>query len=562
MRSKRKTQRFSRLISHGYFAPELPPCFVTLRLAKYRESIWREISGRIANYTSEPCWFYFPRFGRNDRKFGIINPISYLAIAHVISDNFIQLKKSAQQSRFSASPPEFDWNGSRAALRPNINVRDDFQVNLLNTCDRFASADIQSFFHSIYTHAIPWAILGKSVAKSNRSDDQFSNKLDRYCRNAQDGQTIGLPVGPDTSRFIAEIVASGVDKELQRRLKTLNKRALRYVDDYLIGVGTGQSGDEIIAAIRQAASFFELELNSDKSEIHSKSFRFPIGWKQAVVAARPKKSESINDFYQFFYQIGRISDEQPNINVEKYALQNARLSFVDADNWKTIQNYLLNAYWRNPTLISFLVEILVLRQRKCRDVNINGIREFLDRCLPQLALENRTGEITWLLYLIIKLRIKIPASRIEPLFDMVNALVALLVCYASKNNYIEGAIKHNKWDSFFNKEGLKGQMWLYAYESVVQDVNPAGSSRFIEEDYFFKSLYKRKVSFFLRKLGLMKSITSPKCGKRKMKKKESYVKGFVKTGRLNWMDTTTRRITLNFMIEGNGSSGLSLAWGL
>lgn len=501
MTAKGKTQRFNRLISHGYFAPELPPCFVALRFAKYRESIWKEISDRVANYTSEPCWFYFPRFGRNDRKFGIINPISYLAIARVISDNFIQLKKSAQQSQFSASPLEFDWDGSRAALRPNINVRDDFQVNLLNTCDRFASADIQSFFHSIYTHAIPWAIRGKSVAKSNRSDDQFSNKLDRYCRNAQDGQTIGLPVGPDTSRFIAEVVASGVDKELQKRLNTLDKRALRYVDDYLIGVGGGQSGDEIIAAIRQAASVFELELNSDKSEIHSKSLRFPIGWKQAVLAARPENNESINDFYQFFYQIGRISEEQPNINVEKYALQNARLSFVDANNWKTIQSHLLNAYWRNPTLISFLVNILVLRQKKCEDVNINGIREFLHRCLPQLAIENRTGEIAWFLYLIIRLKIKISASRIEPLFYIVNSLVALLVCYASKHSYIDGTIKHDKWDPFFNKDGLKGQMWLFAYESVIQNVNPAGSSRFIEEDYFFGSIYKRKISFFSPKGG-------------------------------------------------------------
>jgi hypothetical protein len=39
MRAKTKSERLKRLVSHGYFAPELPPCFVSDDLAKYRGSI-------------------------------------------------------------------------------------------------------------------------------------------------------------------------------------------------------------------------------------------------------------------------------------------------------------------------------------------------------------------------------------------------------------------------------------------------------------------------------------------------------------------------------------------
>ena len=39
MSAKTKSERLRRLVSHGYFAPELPPCFVSESLAKYRGAI-------------------------------------------------------------------------------------------------------------------------------------------------------------------------------------------------------------------------------------------------------------------------------------------------------------------------------------------------------------------------------------------------------------------------------------------------------------------------------------------------------------------------------------------
>lgn len=38
-------------------------------------------------------------------------------------------------------------------------------------------ADISTFFPSIYTHSIPWALVGKAVAKQNRSKSKWFIKL-------------------------------------------------------------------------------------------------------------------------------------------------------------------------------------------------------------------------------------------------------------------------------------------------------------------------------------------------------------------------------------------------
>jgi hypothetical protein len=144
MTAKTKTQRLRRLVSYGYFAPELPPCFVSESLAKNRGFILKridalpEVKGRPAfhRFTSEPSWFYFPRFAKDDRKHGIPNPISYLLLARAIADNYVKIRKVAKASRISTSPPIFDWNGSRALMRPSIDLRDDFRIDPLNLYTR------------------------------------------------------------------------------------------------------------------------------------------------------------------------------------------------------------------------------------------------------------------------------------------------------------------------------------------------------------------------------------------------------------------------------------------
>lgn len=503
MTAKTKSERFRRLLSHGYFAPELPPCFVSQDLARNRTSIVRGVEalppvrGKPAyhRFITEPSWFYFPRYGKDDRRHGVPNPISYLLLAKVIADNYVDLRRKAKRSGISASPPVFDWIGPRALMRSSVDLRDDFRVDLSSRREEFVSADIRAFFHSIYTHAIPWAIYGKPWAKTNRDPVDYGNLIDLLCRNSQDGQTIGLPVGPDTSRLIAEVVASAIDVQLRGKLKISGRDASRYIDDYTISSADDQSGESLIAALRQSAAQFELELNSEKSAIYPTSFRQDTGWKQVVRAQIPRGNPSYSAIQHFFYEIGRICIAHPDINVEKFALQNARSALVRAEGWKGIQSNLISAYRRNSSLISFLVEMLILRQVERGDVDVRNVKDFIEHRIPVLAQANRTGEIIWLLFLAIRLNIILPTSRLAGLFEMDNSMVALLVAHANSQQLVQGAIDFQNWDRSLDSDGLRGTMWLYAYEGTVGGINSRATADFIERDPFFSLLINKRIRF-------------------------------------------------------------------
>ena len=454
------------------------------------------INGKPAfhRYISQPSWFYFPRFGKDDRRHGVPNAIAYLLLSRAVADNYVKMRAAAKKSVISSSPPIFDWNGPRTLMRPSIDLRDDFRVDLSSRREEFVSADIRAFFHSIYTHAIPWAIHGKEFAKMNRGAEHFGNLIDLLCRNAQDGQTIGLPVGPDCSRLIAEVVASAIDVALRAKIGIGPRDASRYIDDYTISSGANHSGENLIAALRQAAAQYELELNNDKSAIRPTSSRHDNGWKQEVRSYVPREA-SDSEFQHFFYRVGRMCDAHSDINIEKYAFQNARAAFIRAANWAKVQSNLIAAYRRNASLVAFLVEITILRQVERNDVDLAKLTEFLEHRLPVLVQENRTGEIIWFLFLAARLRVTLSASSVEPLSGIDNSMIALLTAFCVKNQLVSGAVDFAEWNKALSGDGLRSGMWLYAYESVGLGINPVPSTAFIEADPYFSLLQAKKIRF-------------------------------------------------------------------
>lgn len=94
-------------------------------------------------------------------------------------------------------------------------------------------------------------------------DASLGAQLDKAVRKGQDNQTIGIPVGPDTSRIIAEIVAVSIDARVQAELKLEADSIVRNVDDWYIGFDNAGQAEEAIAVLAAAARDYELEISPD-----------------------------------------------------------------------------------------------------------------------------------------------------------------------------------------------------------------------------------------------------------------------------------------------------------
>jgi hypothetical protein len=153
--------------------------------------------------------------------------------------------------------------------------------------------DIANFFHTIYTHSLPWAALGKQVVKdafepgaSNTEkknvEDHWSHHLDRAIQRGNSRETFGIPVGPDTSRVIAEVLLSGIHLNPELAEILLGREGYRLVDDFFIGFEDEAAARHCRDVLRRTLWQYNLHLNEEKSDIIRSSQFFGGGWKHEI----------------------------------------------------------------------------------------------------------------------------------------------------------------------------------------------------------------------------------------------------------------------------------------
>jgi Reverse transcriptase (RNA-dependent DNA polymerase) len=404
--SKTKKDRHKRLLATGYFPEELTPAFTTVDLSRYRDSLLAQFNA-IPNLKSGDSWFYayrssaspiyFPRFGKQDRKHFVLNPVSFFFLSKEISDRWVEIRKSLKTSKISASLPIFDWTEGRALLPNNFGERDRRTATLSVRNNFLLKSDLSRFYHSVYTHALAWAVHGKSIAKKNRSYALLGNRLDLLSRNGQDGQTIGVPVGPETSRILAELIGAAIDKDLIKESKLGSSDCMRFVDDFALGVSSREDAERALSLLRRIAHSYELEINEEKTSIESVYNLEYASWRYEIRQSRPAFGAVKSVFERYFDSLHAMSARRPGDNVLRYGIKVNRAIFVSATPWPSIEDFILLAYRKNPSVLPSVVEILVNRHQKKKDVNLAKVANFIGTNVRRLSETEKHGELAWLL---------------------------------------------------------------------------------------------------------------------------------------------------------------------
>jgi hypothetical protein len=223
--------------------------------------------------------------------------------------------------------------------------------------------DINLFYPSIYTHTIPWAIHGKATAKANRSNKLLGNLLDSPARCGQDQQTIGIPIGPDTSLLLAEILLAAVDAQLLKHLPQF--RGYRHVDDYEFAFPTAAAADEALATLQSTLAACELQLNPRKTRIVDLPLPLETPWAPEIRLYRVRsgskgQATDVIDVFSKAFEFARVHRED---SVIKYAVVRMRSEVINQSNWDLYENLLLQSAVAEPgTLDVVLVELYRYQQ--------------------------------------------------------------------------------------------------------------------------------------------------------------------------------------------------------
>jgi hypothetical protein len=245
--------RLELLLEKGYFPLELPPPFVTHPFAKSHRKFLKAWN---ATEKPEDCQlekYSFPRVAHARRVLSIPNPVPQIHLAYSVAHDWSAIRKFVRSSSVTTFNARFIEDGDRALEPINFDAINLVKTRLAAEYGRSVETDISQFYPSLYTHAIPWAFHGKKWCKDHLHKPPYTQslgaRLDRAVRACQQAQSIGIPIGPDTSRILSEIVGVGIDLAIRDHLGQMRGKAIRVVDDIYVGLPRWQSPEIILSKI-------------------------------------------------------------------------------------------------------------------------------------------------------------------------------------------------------------------------------------------------------------------------------------------------------------------------
>jgi hypothetical protein len=231
-----QTPTIKDFIAKGFFPKELAPAFTTENLAQNLHELIRYVENSTRK-DSKCCYYSFPKVKHHRRALGIPNPIHQIKLCQNLIKNWSEIEKVVSSCNLSKSLP-LTSSQKRAVAPPSVQLANERAIQSAGTRYRLY-ADISRYYSTIYTHSISWAIHGKSHAKSNfkmrkkQRENLYGDLIDDCVRDTQDKQSIGIPIGPDSSFVIAEIIGTAMDNMLCQSLG-YKPRGFRFIDDYYL----------------------------------------------------------------------------------------------------------------------------------------------------------------------------------------------------------------------------------------------------------------------------------------------------------------------------------------
>ncbi len=255
-------------------------------------------------------------------------------------------------------------------------------------------ADISSFFPSIYTHSISWALVGLDEAKAtSRKNHLWYNQLDKAQRDLKRQETQGIPIGPATSNIISELILFKVDEAL-RDINGESYQFTRYIDDYECYCDTREQAENFILNLERTLRKYLLNLNPRKVLIEELPLGFHDEWVIVLRNGLPsERKPSPRDIMNFLDSAIDLQKRYPESNVLKYATRTlANSKKLDIDSASVFLEYLIAIAVHKPSVLPILCQI-------AKEHSVNSDLK-IDSVLKQSIKFRRSDAICWSLHFI------------------------------------------------------------------------------------------------------------------------------------------------------------------
>lgn len=485
-----------KLIGSGMLPKELPPSFSTEAFSYFVRDSSPLTSERFQTKSAILGTHSLARPGGVRRALHIVHPFAFTNLTKGIETHWGHVHPIIDASLFSISKPTNDLS-SRRALIPTKSTKAELTDRKIETRSRgrfLLKIDISRFYPSIYTHSIGWAIEGKPASKANRRGRSPGNELDSLLRQCQDDQTVGVPVGPDSSLAISELIASRIDEHLTGK----GFSGFRFMDDYEIVCRTRFEAEKALDEFLSISSEYCLAPNPMKTKIYELPIEFNDRWtrKLADYSFSDHREHHRRDIINYFDLAFQYHSEFPNQGILPYAIKRLQQVDIPDSAWPTCRSLISQCILAEPACVRYASTILRSRESECVAPEIE---DALNSIILTHGGFDHGSEVSWAIFLSQQLGISISSAATTELARSRDPIVRVAACFAATTVIADTTPFHHWKTEVTSEDSLRKEHWLLTYEAYCRGWNFLTDSNKnpVEEDANFSQAKTAGVSFLL-----------------------------------------------------------------
>nr|WP_281406879.1 RNA-directed DNA polymerase [Methylobacterium sp. WL103] len=376
--------------------------------------------------------------------------------------------------------------------------------------DWLVKTDISRFYPSIYTHSIPWAAYGKDKVKSNIPlyEGSLADRIDVLLRACNRNQTVGIPIGPESSRIIAEIISARIDNDFAEKAPYIENNAIdRLQDDWFIGLKTLESAERALSTIGSVYRNYSLDINGSKTSVTRVIGEFGQQWVSEIGAFLSHKPGPVRGsrLREFLYLSIRMQIKFPSEAVTSYVLSIIETQSISPADVEPLESFLLKSALISPSAMNVIGRLLINIQHTTKRLSCSRIADrFTSLAISNLSNE-RTYEAIWQIYTLRGLKTKLKASKFAEMQEGApSSVVGLLLLDMESKGLVVGRLPKVEWSKLITEEkSLADASWLLGYEGIrhgwLSDTNR------LSRTPFFDAMLSRNIVFYDDKRNVLPS---------------------------------------------------------
>jgi len=427
------------------------------------------------------------RFNNVPRILSIPHPKPQAELTKHICDNWDKISHIEENENSMVKP---ELHADRRILV--MNYEDPAAKRLRNHTSSFAkffrvNSDISNCFNSIYSHSLPWAIVGLAQAKENRGQQEWFNKLDTLQRNTKRQETQGIPIGPATSNIFVELVLHSVDRSLREAGYSFH----RYIDDYTCFCDTNENAERFIHDLSSELSKYRLSLNLSKTKVTPLPHPADDSWVLELHSylpnryAQPEGLEEklcANEVVSYLGKALLLNQSTPDGSVLKYAIH-LIIDHIHDSSKSEVMLAILELSFHYPVLIPYVQKLI----DEHFTLHVYNAADAVEKIAFENLKKNRSDGVAWPLH-ILKCAELTPSRKLaEAIVESRDSLAITLLSDfdIDRTSIVNFSKEVAKADNY-----TKDNYWLLLYQMYIRDEleNPF-------DDHVFPTIRKHDVNF-------------------------------------------------------------------